>query len=626
MRHLVILITFFLGSLSFIHAQLDNSDLLTNAREIVESEGVLEILNETEARYTERKRITILNKDSRANAFVVHYDPDNKILALDADIYDLSGKAIRKVRKSEIRDVAAVDGYSIYNDSRVKYIELNHSEYPYVLEFSFSQRIKGINLASMPNWYFQDNNSSAITSSTYSVTVPEGMDIQYQLYNIELQEDISEKSGSKTYTWTARNLPAINFEPFDPPYHRQIPMLRITPSNFKIDEYSGSMESWNQYGDFLHQLWSGRDQVSADLSEKVKLLTEGAPDNKEKIARLYRFMQENKRYVSVQLGIGGWQPFTANYVEEHGYGDCKALSNYMKAILQEVGIESYPVIIKAGGHHPYEVEDDFVDPAFNHAILYVPEEDVWLECTSSTNPPGYLGKFANDRKVLLVTPEGGKLARTPKLGTAENRSSESADIRLNANGSASLSYQAEMHGILHEDWRYYSYAYTKEEIENKVREKGKLPNMTLGAVTISNDSYRPSSNILFEATANRYASRAGKRLFVPLNLICPYNNVPEAVEDRQYPVVIPFGYTQELTVNYQIPEGFRVESLPDSQQLDTPFGKYEFHLEEVEGQVKFHRKLALSDEEQAADQYEVFRDFLLQVAKYDESKMVLVSE
>lgn len=606
--------------------QLDNKALLLHANEIVESEGQLEIISASEAIYSEKKRIVILNKESRANAFAVFYDPDNKILNLDADIYDLSGTPIRKVRKSEIRDVAAVDGVSIYTENRVQYIELNHSEYPYILEFSYRQRLKGLSFAAGENWYFQDRPSSAVTSSSYEITVPSDLDIQYQLYNLDLEPTITNTGSEKVYRWEAKNIAAIKFEPYDVPTHRQVPILRISPNKFEIDKYAGSMESWQAYADFLQQLWVGRDQLPPALKEQIRDLTADTEDTKEKIALLYRLMQANKRYVSVQLGIGGWQPFTAEYVEERGYGDCKALSNYMKAMLNEIGVESYPVIVYAGGHHPYEVEDDFVDPAFNHAILYVPGEDMWLECTSSINPPGYLGEFTNDRKVLLITPQGGQLARTPKLSLEENNTNEQFTINLAADGSATLQYEALLQGIPHEDWRYYKYAYSPKDIEDKIRNMGKLPTLSLNEVNIVNDPNLPKNNLSFSATADRYASRAGKRLFVPMNLICPRTYVPDAVENRQYPVMITHGYTEEASITFHLPEGFKAESVPQPQLLETPFGKYETKITETEGTVTLQRTYQMYDEEHPAEDYEAFRDFLMTVAKNDASKMVLISE
>ena len=608
-----------------LSAQLDQ-ELLGNANEIVESEGTLELVSEQEARYTERHRITILNAESRANLFYVFYDPDNKILDLDADIYNITGEPVRKVRKSEIRDEAAVGGASIYTENRVKYIELNHAEYPYILEFTYTQRLKGISLASMPNWYFQKRSSSAVKSSKFTVVVPKNLDFQHQLYNLDADPQIWESGGKTTYHWSAQNLPAYSLEPYSPPYHEQAPILRLTPARFKIDDYQGSMESWDAYGEFLHELWRGRDQLPPDLANEIQELTADAATTDEKIARVYRHMQENKRYVSVQLGIGGWQPFSASYVEEHGYGDCKALSNYMKSALQVLGIESYPVIVEASHSRPYEVEDDFVDPDFNHAILYVPKEDMWLECTSPINPAGYLGRFTNNRRVLLVTPEGGRLAWTPNLGPEENVSQEALMVRLAADGSAELDYRAEMHGIMQESWRRNEYYLSKEEVKDRVRRKGKLPTMTLDEVALESDPDQARSELAFTASTKRYAARAGKRLFVPLNVICPRTKVPDPVENRGQPVVVSYGYTESATMDFQLPAGYRVESLPKATDLDTPFGRYSLSVEEIEGGVRVERNFVLLDDEQPAESYTEFREFLQQVVKSDATKMVLVSE
>ena len=601
-------LTILLSSYS-LFAQLDGMRL-GNANEIVEAVGEIEFINEEHARYYERKRITILNAESEANLFYVHYNHENKILNLNVDLFDITGEPIRKVKKSEIRDVAAVDGVSIYSENRVKYIELNHAVYPYIVEFSYSQILKGISLASLPNWYFQESNTSAVSSSTFTIMVPDGQRFQHQLYNIDVDPQVTTVSNGKHYKWRVENLPAFGLEPYSLSVSQQLPVLRLTPGQFKIDQYSGSMQSWDAYGEFLARLWQGRDEISPELMAEVQTLTAAANSDAEKIALLYKFMQENKRYVSVQLGIGGWQPFPVDYVEEHGYGDCKALSNYMKAMLAAVDIASYPVIIKAGGHHPYEVEDDFVDPDFNHAILYVPSEDVWLECTSTINPPGYLGRFTNDRKVLLVTPEGGRLARTPKLDATDNKATESMEIVLAADGGATLNYQGELSGILHEDWRYYEYSYTEEEITDKIREKGKLPTLDFSTVELQVAPNDPNCSLAFSAVSTRYSSRAGKRLFVPLNLICPRTNTPNQIDNRSNPIVLPYGYTQEAHIKLQLPEGYRVESLPKPLSLETPFGTYDLTIEEAEGSVQVKRSFMLNGEQQDASAYDAFREFL----------------
>ncbi|NJK82774.1 MAG: transglutaminase domain-containing protein [Saprospiraceae bacterium] len=102
-------------------------------------------------------------------------------------------------------------------------------------------------------------------------------------------------------------------------------------------------------------------------------MTEEAKSNKEKIAILYRFLQDNMRYVSVQLGIGGWQTYDAQYVEQNKYGDCKALSNFMKAMLKTLDIPAYTAAVYGDSRGvPLEAEEDFSFPLFNHVIYIFP--------------------------------------------------------------------------------------------------------------------------------------------------------------------------------------------------------------------------------------------------------------
>ncbi|MEL7220980.1 MAG: DUF3857 domain-containing protein [Bacteroidota bacterium] len=609
-----------------LSAQLEQIPNLEFANEMVRTEGEVELISESEGIFSVKKQVTILNEASRANFFSVYYDSENKILDLDAKITDLSGNEIRKVRKSEIRDRAVVDGTSIYPDSRVRYIELHHSSYPYILEFSYKKRLKGIGYAAFPNWMPQERTSSSVISSVFTIKVPISLDIQYRAYNIDVEPSIWESEGMKTYTWKASNIPAMKMEPYGPPWHRVLPMVRISPEKFKIAGYSGRMDSWQSYGAFLYDLHEGRDQLPVELIAEVNSLTEGVDNRREKIELLYRFMQENKRYVSVQLGIGGWQPFDATYVEEHGYGDCKALSNYMKALLNAVGIKSYPVVIYADRDQPYQLEDDFVDPAFNHEILYVPEEDMWLECTSAISVPGYLGMGNQDRRVLLITPTGGQIAHTPAWGDQENITQENMKITLAKDGSATLDYHGDKYGGEHEKWRALSFYASPEELESKVRALGRLPSLTLGEVHIDNSEQNPQSILKFDATAARYASKAGKRLFVPLNLICPKTDTPDLVAERKYPVVLQYGYTKESTIAFDLPAGYGVESVPKDISLTTPFGTYEMTTKQENNQLIYHRKLVIYAKEQPAETYTDFREFYTAIVKADASKMVLVAE
>ena len=132
-------------------------------------------------------------------------------------------------------------------------------------------------------------------------------------------------------------------------------------------------------------------------------------DTYKKVAVLYDYLQKNTHYVLVTFGIGGLQPYEASYVARNKYGDCKALSNFMVALLKEAGIKSYPVAIW-GGEEEREFVKDFPSHQSNHIICAVPieKDTVWLECTTSQFlPAGYLSWFTANRFGLLISENGG---------------------------------------------------------------------------------------------------------------------------------------------------------------------------------------------------------------------------
>ncbi len=160
------------------------------------------------------------------------------------------------------------------------------------------------------------------------------------------------------------------------------------------------------------------------------------PDDKEKMKLIYKYLQNNFRYVSIQLGIGGYKPFQASFVNKKKYGDCKALSNYMQACLDAVGITSYQALINAE-YNSEKVDPLFPQNAFNHVILCVPgkKDTTWLECTSNTTDFGMLGSFTENRNALLITPDGGVLVSTPKSKASENIFNMSTKVTLNDDAS-----------------------------------------------------------------------------------------------------------------------------------------------------------------------------------------------
>lgn len=622
---LVLLLPLALGAQTYPAAAIPDS-LRTDAHEVVREESTQFIAkSDQEGRIIYRKTVTLFNKESKAGQAAVFYDAETKVRRFEARIYDASGQLVRKAGKNEIKDYAAVDGFSVYLDDRYKLLDLSHSQYPYTIEYEYELAVKGMYFINFPRWSIQRYGQS-VESASLSISLPPDIPLHYQAMNIALEPQIQEASGATTYTWSVQGLKAVAREPYGPSEYELLPRLLTAPGRFRIGSHEGSMSSWEAYGAFMSRLYEGRDALPPALSAELQELTADAADNTEKIERLYRYLQRNMRYVSVQLGIGGWQPFDAAYVAQNKYGDCKALSNFMMAMLREVGIVSYPVLIYSGTL-PYDVQEDFARPAFNHCILHIPEENTWLECTSPDYPPGYIGSSNASRNVLLVTEQGGKLVRTPELGAQDNLAGSRTEITINSDGSARASSLIYTQGAAHEIYRAATAALAQDELEKWFLRRVSLPSLKLERLAIKPDRDKPLARVEYGGTMPGYASRTGKRLFVPLNLINPADAPPKKMESRRHPIFIKERFTHEDTIILHLPAGFLLEGLKDEAiALEEAFGSYQAEIILAAGKVTLIRRLQMRPGQLPAEHYERFRNFLAEVYKADKAVAVLVEK
>ena len=571
--------------------------------------------------------VTLLNNKSQKHTQFVTYDKDEKINNLNAKIYDAFGNEVRKFNKNDFSDKSAVSGSTMYSDSRYKEIDLSYSKFPYTIEIEYKKSFNGV--LDFPNCYIQEFNSS-VENLMFIAEMPSDLEIRYKVRNIELEPQI-EKTGKKTiYTWTVKNLPALKYEEFLPSVKEIVPIIEVSPSVFQYGQYVGNMTSWNSLGKFYFDLYDNRDQISPELAAAVKTLTNGLGSDREKIAVLYNYLKENMRYVSVQLGIGGLQPFDASYVEKNKYGDCKALSNFMYALLKEVGIKAQPGIIYRDSDKRQNADEDFPTIVFgNHVLLYVPSEDIWLECTSNYYPVNYIGASNDNRSVLLLTAEGGKLTKSPAFSITDNTEHSKLNFIINEDGSANVQGNLITKGPKHELYRYIENEISKEEFEDYFLKTSDLPAFSIESLELKSNEDRPEANLDFDITVGRYATKAGKRLFIPLNRLNAFSQVPSQTEERIHPIEVIRGY-QEIDENtFQIPKGYEVESIPKKEiNLETDYGKYKIKIEiESEGStIKYHRILEIQPVKLPPEEFVSFRNFYKEVAKADDMKIVLVKK
>jgi transglutaminase-like putative cysteine protease len=589
-------------------------------------EITFDVSDRESASKTVKQVITIFTPQGREfGVLPLSYDRFRKIKDLDGALLDERGKELRSLGSDDIKDQSDIEGFELYDDARVKRAHLYHDTYPYTVVFTYRIAYKGY--VSWPTWRAQ-SSSEPVEHNRFTVIVPDKQPLRYWLNSDSAKPVISvPEEGRKSYVWEARDLPELSEEQLGEDIEKRTTVVHTAPGEFKIEEYAGDMTSWEGFGKWAGAMYAGKDALPEAAAKEVRAATATVHDVRGKIDVLYRYMQSRSRYVAVELGIGGWEPFNAGFVHEKGYGDCKALSNYMVAILKEAGITAYPALVCAGGNRS-DVVEEFPSDKFNHVIVCVPgkKDSVWLECTSRTDPPGHLGTFTENRPALLLTPAGGVLVHTPSTTARQNKCSWSGRVELNPGGAASASLLTVRTGDQSDNARYEMLYSSPREQEDWLLGEVEVVGTVLRSHSVEGlKSLSDTINIAMHVDMPNLGSRTSGRLFFQPNLTNRRFAPPRDVAARKSPARLHYPYIDTDSLLYILPTGYVRESLPPPVVLSTSFAKYRTATIALgDTAILYSRTLEMNEALIPAPEYNKLADFYRGIARADKAQVVLV--
>ncbi len=598
--------------------------LRKNASAVVREDiGRFEVKSPSEARKFMRIVVTILKDDHPFGDFPMFYNKFTKIKNIKAQYFNAEGKLIRKVEKAEIIDHAQNDGFSVLLDERVKFIENKYGTYPYTFAIEWEEEQTATFQYS--DWWFLSNFNVAVQHSEYTVVMPKDIKLFHREMNTPIKPVISTTENGKIYKWILENLPVFKKEPLMPAGRNIFPHLELAPSAFSYDNWQGDMNSWNSLGKACYALNKDRDILSVDMAANVQAMTANAKTDRTKIDTLYHYLQKNMRYVSIQLGLGGWQAFDAQYVGKNKYGDCKALSNFMRAMLKAAKIPSDLVNVYAGETDFYNPDSTFCNPAFNHEILYIPSENMWLECTSDINPTGYMGSFTQDRNVFVKRETGGVLMHTPIYTSKDNVRTLVSEIKIDEMGNAKFNNKLIRTGVLQDRPRGLIKNLSKADYQKKFGEGLQIPSSNLESLDNEVRADTPLVTVTYSVNAEKYASKTGNRLFIPVNIQNAFTNTPSATGKRILPVEIGEpDYSEHDEFTFILPEGYNIEAVnTEPVKFSSDYGNYSAQLERTGSNIVYKRTLEIKKVILLPEKFNALRDFYKKIQQSDNLKIVL---
>jgi hypothetical protein len=587
----------------------------------------VEIVSGSKIKWKRKYAITILNESGDRHAeFYEYYDNLRDVRSIEGRLFDANGNKIKTLKRSDIRDNSAVSDINLFDDNRIKLHNFYYRNYPYTVEYEVEVDLEATYF--LPRYMPQPFSGISVEESYCQLICPKDFSFQFKAFNYTGPPTFEEKDGKKIYTWGVKNLTPWQEEYASPAKEMLTTSVFFSPNHFEFAGYEGSMSSWKELGLFQHRLNLGRDQLPESVRKRVRELMAQTDDPRQQVTLLYEYLQKNTRYVSIQLGIGGWQPFHAAFVAEKAYGDCKALSNYMCAILKEAGIKSFYSLIKAG-QGEYFFMPDFPSDQFNHIIVCVPLENdtMWLECTDQFIGAGYMGDFTDNRYALLVDETGGKLVRTPRYSKLENLQIRKTIAALRENATLEVKVNSQ-YGAMQQD---NIMRMINSLSRNKVREYLDKQ-LDFATYNVNDFNYREKKGRLpvideeLHLTINNYATITNKRLFIAPNMMTRSYAIAAPDDARKYDIEMKTEYREVDTVEIQLPVGYELEVFPKDVIISSPFGTYSSSVKLEDNKLYYYRV-----REQFAGQFPTSRytdlvEFYDTIYKADRNRVVLIKK
>ena len=543
--------------------------------------------------YVRHRKFILKNQKASSLAdVVIGVDDNTELSKFEYVMTDLSGKVLRTVKKSELKPVEY--SHELATDFYRLIAEVTPPQYPVIITRT-EKIVCTANVMTYPSFYPQNGYDMAVKRAVYQVNYPKdkvGIR-QYKSPNVAIKSSIQQVGKNQVIRYEFNDLKPVTRMPYAPYLDDLTPYMLFAPEKISYYGTTGSMASWTSFGKWQYHLAADRDLIPDSYLQPLRKQLSDCHTDREKIVKVCNFVDENTRYVSLQLGIGGYQPATAFSVSHMGLGDCKGLSNFMHGILKSIGIDSRLVVI--GTDEPDLLRDYPNVNQLNHMILAVllehGRDTVWLECTNSKLPAGYIHDDISGHDALLLDADKSRLVKLPEYADSLNLRSSNICIKLRHDASADVS--------IDETFRNHRYGANlgllkkkEQDLRTCISSWYKLPNTSFGSITVNDVSKPfdiPQLNTHLDGVCAKYANLTGKRLFVPVNP--SHKNfspivIPDDIISDRLPLKIRQGYRNVENIVINIPAGCAVESLPSSVDVKEEFGSFHQNFTQEEGIIR----------------------------------------
>jgi tetratricopeptide (TPR) repeat protein len=461
--------------------------------------------------------------------------------------------------------------------------------------------------------YFADQVPMML--STYTLVTPASRDFYFHTQNLNVEPTVttSEDGETRVYQWTVEDSPKIRFEPAMPAATELYPQVQVT-----------TYESWDAFAKWWWSMIRDQHIASDDVKAKVAELIEGKETRLEKVRAIYQFVTDEITYQAWSFGVHGYKPYTTTSIFDKREGDCKDKAILFNTMLQEIGVESYPVLIRAEQSRNEQDMSLAMVNQFNHCISYVPDVDgngtgMFLDGTAqyaSMGPPPAMDRGAH---VLVVKPDGGELVQIP-FGTPDYQGLDQRwTITVDADGSAEIEGELTFRG----DFSIQARSMFAVAGQRPLILQAMLA-QTFGRVRLLENEFddltdytEASESFRVKAKVENFAKVSGEQRTLPTQFVDFFGGMlGQLVQrpEREHDLLLMDPMSMRTQATYHLPAGWTVTAAPEDVDLSIEEAAFTSTATHDGGTLTLERILELRSHRIPAASYGGFRDGLIKVS------------
>ena len=581
----------------------------------------------------ERIAYRILRPEGKSYAVhPVYFDSETKINSFHG--WSITAKGLEYEAKEKDAFEQSLGGQKEFDDAKRKVMVLPGADVGTVVGFEYEQKRRPYLFQDY--WYFQD--TIPVAKSRYTLHMPPKWEYRADWLN-HAEKKPADQNG--TSIWEVSDVPRIEREYHEPDFRALAGHMIVTLFSERATHRNS--ESWNDLGVWYSQLTAGVRDPSPALQAKVQELAPASLSMFERIRALSLFAQRDVRYYAIEIGIGGYRPHPAGEIFSHRYGDCKDKATVLSAMLSQIGVKSYYVIV----HATRGIFTDKTPPnsSFNHMILAIqmPEASISqklpamfddpklghlliFDPTNDLVPLGQLPPYEQDSFGLLVTDAGGALIHLPVTTPDLNKIHRNAKLTLLPDGTLQGEIEEIRSGYLAMNGRAFLQHETQSD-RKKLLEHFWGPNLggfQIDTFNLENENDIDKDLVLrYKFTASHYAKTAGPLLLVRPRVVGEMAGAFDVTKPRHYAYEFDAPFLRSDTVEIKLPDGYSVDELPEPAKAIFPFAEYTSKAEKDGNVLKYSREYKMQTTQVPVERIEQLRKLFAQIGTDEKNMAVL---